>query len=115
MNESNNELDQLFQIVMDMSEGNPGAINYVMDMIKKGETDRKYLSIFTWLYANHIKGERLYKLIKDCCKNNYYRLMEVIASNIGIDTINSHIDHHVYGLEFSAEEVPVSISHLYCN
>jgi len=114
MNESNtNETLQLFQIVMDMSEGNPGAVNYVMDMIKKGETDRKYLSIFTWLYANHIKGERLYKLINDCCKSNYYRLMEVITSNIGITAINSHIDHGVRGLEFSAEEVPVSISNLY--
>jgi len=113
MNESNNELDQLFKIVMEMSEGNPGAINYVMGIIKKGETNHAYISIFTWLYANHIRGERLYKLINDCCNNNYYRLMEVIASDITIDAINSHIDNGVRGLEFSTEEVPITISNFY--
>jgi len=100
-----NNVDQLFQITMNMSERNPGALSYIMQIIRKGETDTRYVDLFTWLYVNKIKGTRLYKLINDCCDGDFEKLIKVINSNISLDTINSYIDHEVRGYKFTSKEI----------
>ena len=101
------------EIVMVMSEGNPGAIQACMEILKKGEkVDPEAfaggLSHLLLLDTLGIWGERLYKLWNDVCKRNVgwmialLRAQQLGLAGINKETLNFAIDNRGAGVDLDA-------------
>lgn len=79
-------------IVMTMCEGNPGAMNVMMQMMSD---PRSFLDIFL-CDSLDIRGSRLYMLYNDCCERNNNKfnrtLMMLRCGVYSQEEINANLD-----------------------
>lgn len=71
-------LDTNKDIVVKLSEGNPGAMTCICGILKKAENNIdvvKYLLVFDSL---EIYGAKLYMLWNDCCDRDFDKLFKII-------------------------------------
>ncbi len=70
-----------FEMAMVMSEGNPGALSVVMEMMKD---PRGFMGILL-CDSLDIRGEKLYMLHNDCCdreNEKFYRTLKMFNSGV---------------------------------
>ncbi len=65
----------MMDIIMVMSEGNPGALTILMQMIKDPSG---FLDILT-CDSLEIRGSKLYMLWNDCCRRNYAKFKRTLT------------------------------------
>lgn len=75
--------DSLQQIVVKMSDGNPGAINVMMALIKQGEKidpDNMLggVGAILWLDTERIYGPKIWVLFKDVCKSKVLNIFTIM-------------------------------------
>lgn len=67
------------EIIMTMGEGNPGAINFLIEMLQ--ENPMNFIAMIIPLDDLEIYGSDLYVLINDCCNRDLKILEKVISLN----------------------------------
>jgi len=67
-----NEKDSTLEAVVKMAQGNPGAINVLMQLLKD-ESINGALAIY-WMDELKIRGWRIWFAFKDCCNQDLYKL-----------------------------------------
>lgn len=70
--------DSTLEAVVKMAEGNPGAINVLMEMLKDEEINGA-LAIY-WMDQLQIRGWRIWFAFKDCCEQDLHKLFECLLS-----------------------------------
>ena len=113
--------DTGMDMIAKMSEGNPGAINVLMQFITKAPMiDPKScmggLGPILMLDSCNIYGSRIWMLYKDVCNENIVATIAVIrATQLGIitkSTLNTAIDNYGKGIDVNTimskvkEELP---------
>jgi hypothetical protein len=84
------EHDSSLEAVVKMAEGNPGAINVMMQLLKD-ESINGALSIY-WLDNLKIRGWRIWFAFKDCCQQDLHKLYNCLIhqDQTMIDKINEY-------------------------
>lgn len=87
-------------VSIDIVEGNPGAMTFLMDAYDKflGKAELA----FQKMQDNDIRGEKLYLLWNDCCNRDTEKAIRIILDK-SIPEIKEHINHayeHGRGLPF---------------
>lgn len=91
-------------VSLDICEGNPGALAFVMDAYNK--LMFKAENAFQKMQDANIKGSKLYMIWNDCCNRNTERAIDMILDN-NVDTINHFINYeHGRGLRYCPENFP---------
>ena len=113
--------DTGMDMIVKMSEGNPGAVNVLMQLITKTPTiDPKScmggLGTILMLDSCNIYGSRIWMLYKDVCNENIATIIAVIrATQLDIitkSTLNTAIDNYGKGIDVNTiiskvkEELP---------
>ena len=99
--------DTTVDLIVKMSEGNPGAIAFCSELMKFGT-----LGVVTIINLDDIGlyGDRLYMLWNDCCGRSAEKAIKVVkARNFG-KLSNQDIRDHVaggYGKPFADDELDV--------
>ena len=86
--------DSMMDVMMKMSEGNPGALTCLMDIMKKqdwyGGADS--LTMVLSFDTLGLYGSKLYMLWNDCCDRNLGKL-ELIMRNWQMGNLSDHDIH----------------------
>jgi hypothetical protein len=113
--------DTGMDMIVKMSEGNPGAINVRMQLITKTPTIDPQSCIsglgpILMLDSYNIYGSRIWMLYKDVCNENIATTIAIIrAAQLGIitkSTLNTAIDNYGKGIDVNTiiskvkEELP---------
>ena len=97
----------VYDVIRVMSEGNPGAMKVIMDILQDSTGFLKLLS----LDSMDIRGPRLYMLYNDCCDRNmkkFNRTIELL--NYGVfshDEIMANLDLYSVALPFIDDELDI--------
>ena len=67
--------DSMLDIAIKMSEGNPGALTLIMEIMKEGYEKIQYILICDTL---GLYGSRLYQLWNDCCQRDTNKVFKVL-------------------------------------
>ena len=80
MKESRIDLNDNFaQTITKMCEGNPGALNVLISIMKKYENDfNKIFPVLCVIDTMHLYGSHLYMLWNDCCDRDLNKTLKVI-------------------------------------
>lgn len=70
--------DTIMDIMVKMSEGNPGALTCLMEMIKKKDW---YIIMILHLDTLELYGSKLYMLWNDCCDRDLVKMELVLRNN----------------------------------
>ena len=93
-------------IVMTMCEGNPGALNVLMQMMND---PRGFMDILL-CDSLDIRGSKLYMLHNDCCKRNndkFYRTLMMLRNGVySAEQIKSNFDL-VYAIPFIDDSIVI--------
>lgn len=97
--------DNLNDIIIKLSEGNPGAITVLFEIMKCKDNDPiEYLGIFLTIDTMELYGSHLYMLWNDCCDRNIKQTLDVIEAyrkrKITNNDINERIKNVGYGKPF---------------
>lgn len=85
-------MDGMHNIIMDMADGNLGAVSFLFDCINNNDFTPKYIfTAFERMTVLNIKGSKLYLLWNDCCKKDTNKALEVMLK-AGYEEILDHID-----------------------
>ena len=97
----------VYDVIRVMSEGNPGAMKVIMEMLQEPTGFLKLLV----LDSMDIRGARLYMLHNDCCGRNmkkFNRTLELL--NYGVfshDEIMANLNVNAYALPFIDDELDI--------
>lgn len=100
--------DTIQDMVIKMSEGNPGALRVCMDVIQKGkliDSDSALggLGVLLQLDSYGIYGHRIWMLYKDVCEENLVMMVSILrAAQFGFvnkDCLNHAIDNYGDGVD----------------
>ena len=99
--------DNAIGVAMKMGEGNPGALEFCMELMKLGADG---LTSILALDCMEVYGERLYMLWNDCCGRDAQKVVRVIKARahgkISTDDISTHIKGNGYrGTPFDDSEL----------
>ena len=97
--------DGLNNILINMSEGNPGSLRVLFEILEAKKNDiLASLEVFSTLNDMKLYGSHLYMLWNDCCGNDINKTLLVIQKyregKITDDDINERIKNVGYGLSF---------------
>lgn len=97
--------DDFNDILINMSEGNPGSLRVLFEILKAKENDIiTSLEAFSTLNDMKLYGAHLYMLWNDCCGNDINKTLLVIQKyregKITDNDINERIRNVGYGLSF---------------
>lgn len=96
----------IMDIITTMSEGNPGAMMVVMEMVK----DKRLFMDILLLDSLDIRGSQLYMLHNDCCERNtqkFVRTLMMLRSGIfTIEEIKANLEQ-VRAISFIDEEIQI--------
>ena len=102
-------LDTGFDVLHKMGEGNPGALNVLLALMKR-ETPDGVGTILLFDTLN-IYGARIYQLWNDCCDRDLERVLQVMESfrcgKITREAIHEHVDRP-RGTAFTDEELGIA-------
>lgn len=87
--------DSTMDIVIKMSEGNPGAMATMMELIKETEKDIGNMSVIFFIDTLELYGSRLYQLWNDCCNRDISKVIEVVNSCMGGKISREEFFHHI--------------------
>ena len=97
----------VYDVIDVMSEGNPGAMRVIMEILQDQTGFLKLLS----LDSLDIRGVKLYMLYNDCCGRNmkkFKRTLELL--NYGVfshDEIMANLDEYAVALPFIDDELDI--------
>jgi hypothetical protein len=100
--------DTTMDTVLKMSEGNPGALRVVMDMMKDGgaidpDSWAGGLGAVLGLDSHGIYGSRIWMLYKDVCKEDLVSMLAVLRAcqlgHISEATLHQAIDNYGQGID----------------
>ncbi len=98
--------DTLMDSVMKLTEGNPGALRVIMDIVKDGKEIDPYTEPFLLLLnldSYGIYGPRIWMFFKDVCKCNLSKTIAVLrAMQMGVvpaAIVNHAIDNYGKGVD----------------
>lgn len=97
--------DNLQDIISKLSEGNPGAMTTLFEIMKYKNNDPiEYFGIFMLIDTMELYGSHLYMLWNDCCNRNIQTTVDVIKAfqcgKITNNDINERIKNVGYGKSF---------------
>lgn len=96
--------DSFHDIMIKMSEGNPGALNCIFKLKEKHNNDIKWIHSMLAFDTMELYGSYLYMFVNDCCDNDYSKVIQIIEAwqkgEIPIDEINNRIKLVGRGLPF---------------
>lgn len=102
--------DSLQDVITKLSEGNPGAINFLFEIIKhQGNNPIESFGEFLTIDSMHLYGSHLYMLWNDCCNRDVekslkiikgYRLGNIKDNDIKDNDIKERIINVGYGMSF---------------
>lgn len=93
------------QIIIDFSEGNPGCLQFVMELIQSRGPELAFAAMGI-MKAKRISGSLAYQFWNDCCERNIeecWRVLDALTSHkiTGADFVN-HINRP-RGIPFDKE------------
>ena len=97
--------DSFDKIMIKLSEGNPGALNVLFEIMKENNNDLlKSIPIFIMIDSMELYGSYLYMLWNDCCNKDIHKTIKVIdlykRGEIGQPTLNERIRNVGRGKSF---------------
>lgn len=97
--------DSLQDIIIKLSEGNPGAMSFIFEIIKYQENNPiKLVEEFLTIDSMHLYGSHLYMLWNDCCNRDVEKSLKIIKGyrlgNIKDSDIKERIINVSYGISF---------------
>lgn len=86
----------MMDVLVEFSEGNPGALTVLMELLQHYKDDPEFLITLMFLDNNEIYGSKLYMLWNDCCNRDINKTIETIKylkdNNISKETIHKNLD-----------------------
>ena len=100
--------DSTMDIVVKMSDGNPGAIQTMMELITEINKDVKNFGILLFIDGQlGLYGSQLYQLWNDCCGRDIQKVIKIVelcmSGEISAMEILEHVNQS-YGLPFEILE-----------
>lgn len=100
--------DTTMDLMIKMSEGNPGALMTCTELLKLGTSGVVAIIFLDYL---GIYGERLYMLWNDCCDRDIQRVMKVVSAvnaekKLSEEDVRKHVSG-VRGTPFTDEELGI--------
>lgn len=97
--------DNFGEIIIKLSEGNPGAMSFLFEIAKAKNNDpSQFLGTFLVLDTIKLYGSYLYMLWNDCCERNLEKSLKVIElyqnGKVTDLDINERIKNVGYGKSF---------------
>ena len=81
--------DNVLSCLSKMSEGNPGCLEFLMDVFKNGDIDTFYEMVIR-LDDSKLYGAFIYMLWNDCCSRDTYKTIRMIRK-LDCDTLRSYV------------------------
>jgi hypothetical protein len=98
--------DSTIDIVVKMSDGNPGAMAAMFGLLQEVEKDIENFSVILALDLLKVYGSRLYQLWNDCCGRDINKMIKVLdlcsKGKISKEDFLNHIDQP-HGIPFEIE------------
>ena len=88
-------MDSNVEIVQKLSEGNPGAMSVVCNILKKSETNIDLIMYLLVFDSLEVYGAKLYMLWNDCCDRDFDKLFAVIDALVDGKYSEEHIHAHI--------------------
>ena len=97
--------DTMYDIIIKLSEGNPGALSFLFEIIKYyGNDQANLIADFLIIDNMRLYGSYLYMLWNDCCNRDVKKSLEVIKGyrlgHIKDSDIKERIINVGYGMPF---------------
>lgn len=93
--------DNVLSCLTKMSEGNPGCLEFLMDIFKKENIDTFYEMVIK-LDNSELYGKFIYMLWNDCCYRDTYKTIRMIRK-LDVDTLRSYVSTERRGRYFEDE------------
>lgn len=102
--------DSTMDIVIKMSDGNPGAMSTVMELLQEVNKDIRNIGVILFLDSPlELYGSQLYQLWNDCCGRDIQKVIKIVnlcaKGEITKDEFLRHVNQP-YGIPFEILEVP---------
>lgn len=98
--------DSKKELIVDVAEGNPGALAFCMELLKIDPAEGFYNILRLKRYK--VTGPKAYMLWNDCCGRNTKEaagvLKECASGRISPEELREHVDRP-WGLKFDMEEI----------
>ena len=101
--------DSTMDIAIKMSEGNPGAMHTIMELLQEVNKDIVNMGVILFLDSPlELYGSRLYQLWNDCCGRDIQKVINIVnlcaKGEITKDDFLQHVNQP-YGIPFEILEV----------
>jgi len=97
--------DDLLAIITKMSEGNPGCITFLMEVMKNVDQFR-FIEMVLRLDKAELYGSHIYMLWNDCCDRDLDKTIEMITNIKNDDELRSYVIDRGYGKKYEQQKSP---------
>lgn len=94
--------DNVLSCLTKMSDGNPGCLEFLMDVFKTQNVETFYEMIIR-LDNAELYGQFIYMLWNDCCVRDTYKTIRMIR-RLDVDTLRSYVSDTRRGRRYFEDE-----------
>ena len=97
-------MDSMYDIIVKMSDGNPGAISFIMELKVQYNNDAQWVQALLAFDMMELYGSQLYMLWNDSCDRDCTKVIKIVEAYKRGKITNTDIDERIknvgYGQKF---------------